>query len=578
MPLYLLYPTTSRATSKGTKMGKLIISVALLLSSAAGQNLTPAQKEADFKYLVSLYQTHYAPLEWKKQLFGFDALNVGPWLQKVDSAKTDLDFFEVCAEFISSLNDTHVQFTLSSDFNAQLGFGVDIYDGVPLIDTINRVLLPASRYPFAIGDQLVSIDGEDAMALAAKLAKYVPQGNPRASLRQGAQRLTSRAQSRFPHAPDLGDTATVIIKRQNGAEESYPIPWTKTGTPLVAGPVPSPKLGVHGRSAIGSADPLEELRISGVPLSQQDGVNGYGARNPIFLAGLPSGFTRRLGGETADFFYSGVFPFGDYKIGYIRIPNYSPSSQPTALRQFETEVAFMNENTDGLIVDEMRNTGGNLCFGEEIVRRLTPYEFRVTGFELRAFWARVLGFYNAMINAVATNQAPDVVAQYELVYKEMLAANREGKIVTKALPICTSTLMRQPVLRGDGAPFAYEKPIFLLIDDFSTSTADSVASMLQDSRRALLYGMRTNGAGGNNTTFDAGVFSEAFVGMTLALQSRKEYVAAEGFPTSLYSENVGVRPDVVNDYMTTENLLRNGAPFISQFLGAMAEHLGQQRR
>src|SRR5258707_14044536 len=148
MPLYLPYTTTSRATSKGKNMGKLIISVALLLTSAAGQNLTPAQKEADFKYLVSLYQTFYAPLEWKKQLFGFDASNVGPWLQKVTSAKTDLDFFEVCAEFISGLNDTHVQFTLPSDFNAQLGFGVDIYDGVPLIDTINRVLLPASRYPF----------------------------------------------------------------------------------------------------------------------------------------------------------------------------------------------------------------------------------------------------------------------------------------------------------------------------------------------------------------------------------------------------------------------------------------------
>lgn len=557
-------------------MKKLITSLLFLLSSAAAQNLTPSQKEADFKYLVSLYQTHYAPLAWKKLLFGFDAINLRPWLDKVTQAKTDLDFYEVCAEFISGLNDTHVQFTLPSDFTAQLGFGVDIYDGVPLIDTISRALLPASRYPFGIGDQLVSIDGEDAMALAAGLAKYTPQGNPRASLRQGAQRLTSRAQSRFPHAPDLGETATIIIKRQNGDEETYSIPWTKTGTPLVAGPVPSPKQAAPVRSAIASVDPLKELQTSGVPLLQQDGVNGYGARNPIFLAGLPSGFTRRLGGQTADFFYSGVFQSGDYKIGYIRIPNYSPPSQATALRQFETELTFMNENTDGLIVDEMRNTGGNLCFGEEIVRRLTPYEFRATGFELRAFWLRVLGFYNAMINAGATNQPPEVVAQYELLYKEMLAANREGKIVTKALPICTSSLMRQPVLRADGTALAYEKPIIVLIDDFSTSTADSVAAMLQDSGRALLYGIRTNGAGGNNTTFDAGVFSESFVGMTLALQSRKEYVVAEGFPTSVYIENVGVWPDVVNDYMTTANLLRNGAPFISQFLGAMTQYVQQQ--
>src|SRR5207247_8207489 len=138
--------------------------------------------KADFRYLVSLYATYYAPLTWKNQLFQFDALDIKPWVAKVAATTSDLDFYEVEAAYISSLNDTHVQFTLPSDFAAQLGFGVDIYNGVPLIDTISRVLLPASRYPFAIGDQLVSIDGEDAMALAAKLAKYVPQGNPRASL------------------------------------------------------------------------------------------------------------------------------------------------------------------------------------------------------------------------------------------------------------------------------------------------------------------------------------------------------------------------------------------------------------
>jgi peptidase S41-like protein len=560
-------------------MRKLMISFALLLSCATAQNLTPAQKEADFRYLVSLYQTYYAPLAWKKQLFGFDALNMQPWLERVAATKTDLDFYEVCAEFVSGLNDSHVFFALPSDFAAQLGFGVDIYDGVALIDTINRALLPAARYPFGIGDQLVSIDGEEAIVLASRLAKYFPQGNPRAALRLGAARLTSRFQSRLPHAPDLGETATVIIKRQSGAEEMYTIPWTKTGTPVVVGPVPSPKLAsAQVRTVIESVDPLEELQTSAAPLSDQDAVNGYGARNPIFLAGLPSGFTRRLGGVATDFFYSGVFQFGNYRIGYIRIPNYAPPSQPTALRQFETEVTFMNENTDGLIVDEMRNTGGSLCFGEQIAQRLTPYEFRVTSFELRAFWLRVLGFYNAMINAVATNQPPEVVAQYELLFKEMLAANREGKIVTKPLPICTSSLTRQPVLRADGTSLAYEKPIIVLIDDFSTSTADSVAAMLQDSGRALLYGTRTNGAGGNNISMDAGVFSEAFVGMTIALQSRKGYVVAEGFPTSMYIENVGVRPDVDNDYMTKENLLRNGAPFISQFLGAMEQYIQQQRK
>jgi len=374
---------------------------------------------------------------------------------------------------------------------AQLGFGVDIYDGALLIDTVNRTLLLAAQYPFAIGDELVSIDGEAALALAGKLAKYVPQGNPRAALRQGAQRLTSRAQSRFPHAPDLGDSAGVVIRRQNGVVETYTIPWIKTGTPLLVGPVPSPKSIARSRAQIQETDPLHELQFSGVLPQDMDGVNGYGARNPVFLDGLGPGFTRRLGGAAADFFYSGVFEFGNLKIGYIRIPNYSPTSQTTAFRQFETEIMFMNANTDGLVIDEMRNTGGNLCFGEEIARRLTPYEFRATGFALRAYWRRVLGFYNAYINAVASNQPPDVIDLYRMLYNEMLAANQQGKVVTNPLPICTSSLMRQPLLAADGSMIAYQKPVMVLIDDFSTSTADSLAGMMQDSGRALLYGMRS---------------------------------------------------------------------------------------
>jgi len=557
-------------------MRKLIGCMTLWIASAAAQNLTPAQKEADFRYLVSLYATYYAPLTWKNQLFQFDALDIKPWLAKVAATTSDLDFYELEAAYISSLNDTHVQFTLPSDFSAQLGFGVDIYDGALLIDTMNRTLLPAAQYPFAIGDELVSIDGEDALALAGKLAKYVPQGNPRAALRQGAQRLTSRFQSRFPHAPDLGDSATVVIRRQNGVVETYTIPWIKTGTPLLVGPVPSPKSAARSRAQIQETDPLHELQFSGVLPQDMDGVNGYGGRNPVFLDGLGPGFTRRLGGAAIDFFYSGVFEFGNLKIGYIRIPNYAPPSQATAFRQFETEIVFMNANTDGLVIDEMRNTGGNLCFGEEIARRLTPYEFRATGFALRAYWRRVLGFYNAYINAVATNQPADVIDLYRMLYNEMLAANQQGKVVTNPLPLCTSTLMRQPLLAADGSMIAYQKPVMVLIDDFATSTADSLAGMMQDSGRALLYGMRSNGAGGNNTSFDAGTYSESLVGMTLALQVRKDFMSIEGFPDTQYIENVGVRPQVVNDYMTRENLLNKGATFVSQFLQAMADYIRQQ--
>ena len=160
---------------------------------------------------------------------------------------------------------------------------------------------------------------------------------------------------------------------------------------------------------------------------------------------LPSRPPSRAGlaAPAADFFYSGVFDWYGVKIGYIRIPNYSPPSQATALRQFDTEIAYMNDNTAGLVIDEMRNTGGNLCFGEAIATRLIPYQFQVTGFEVRPFWSRILGFYNAWINAKSYDAPREIIQQYELIYNEMLSANRyEGRLVTQPLPFAL------PVSRG----------------------------------------------------------------------------------------------------------------------------------
>jgi C-terminal processing protease CtpA/Prc len=295
------------------------------------------------------------------------------------------------------------------------------------------------------------------------------------------------------------------------------------------------------------------------------------------VAALPTTFSRRLGGNAADFFYSGVFTWDDLKIGYIRIPNYAPPSTPVALQQFEAEIAFMNANTDGLVIDEMRNTGGSLCFGEEIAARLQTEPFQVTGFELRPFWNRVRGFYNAWINAINTGAPEETVRQYELIYKEMLAANQAGKATTNPLPICSSSLTKQPARNANGDLISYRKPIMILTDDFSTSTADSFAAMMQDSGRAITYGMRTNGAGGNNTSFDAGAYTEAIVGMTLALQSRPQPFAAPDFPMTRYIENVGVRPNVEKDYMTKQNLLSNGAQFINDFVEAAAAYIRQRR-
>jgi hypothetical protein len=568
-------------------MKTLTLTLVLISAAAAAhaQNLTPAQKEADFRYLASMYSTYYAPVDWKKQLFHFDVLDIQPWLDRVAQTKTDLDFYEVCVAYVAGLNDTHDHFSLPSDFSASLGFSVDIYDGVLLVDSINRTLLPADKFPFTFGERLLSVDGRDVSSLLQDFAVYGAWGNPIATRRLAAARITSRSQSLMPHAPDvIGTSATVVIRRQSGADETYTIPWNVSGTPLSVGPVPSPKITSRAprrtareEFAQGAPDYMTELlnsQWSGVLNPEDVGVNGFGSRNPLFLGALANAnFTRRLGGNAADFFYSGTFAYDELTIGYIRIPSYSPSSTTAALAQFQKEIAFFNANTDGLIVDEMRNPGGSLCYGESIAAALVPDYFRATGFRLRPYWTRIIGFYNAWINAKASGAPQSVIDQYEMLYKAMLSANTQGLTITDSLPLCTSSLIRAPLMDVDGNVFAYKKQMMMLIDEFSTSTADSVPGMIRDANRAVLYGMRTDGAGGNNTTFDAGSYSEGTAGMTLALQVRKEKHLNGDYPYTDLIENTGVWPDLTDDYMTKDNLLQGGAPFLRNVLQHMAAQI-----
>lgn len=563
-------------------MKSAIAVLILSAASAAGQNLTQAQKESDFRQLVDTINGWYSPLDWKKELFGFDGLEIRPWLERVANTRTDLEFHEVCIEYIASFRDTHTTYVLPSDFVARLGFTVDLFDGKVLIDSIDRILLRPADYPFTIGDEVLSVDGVPAAELVERFMKYSPQGNEQSSRRLAANRIVTRSQSRMPHAPEVGEQAVVEIRRINGNVETYTIRWTKTGTPLEVGPVPGIRGAASGRSARstrGSTEDymveLERLQHSGVsPGDVEMAVLNYGLRNPIFLGGLGSGFTRRLGGAPADFFYSGVFVYQGLRIGFLRIPNYSPPSTATALQQLDNEIAFFEANTDGLIVDQMRNPGGSACFAETVMQRLSPNSFWATGFELRAMYWRMLLYYNAMINAKAANASPEVIQQYELIYKAMADANKRGRGVTEPISICTSSLWRDPArAASDGRMLVYTKPAMMIIDEFSASGGDSMASMFQESKRGLLYGMRSNGAGGNNSTVDVGAYSEAYIGVTIGTQTRHSAVSVEGYPATNRIENVGVHPDVVNDYMTRDNLLQGGAPFVRQFLDRMTEYI-----
>jgi len=568
-------------------------------SGLASAQMTVDQKVSDFTQLAATYAKNYGPYEWKVQTQNFDLFKVKTWLDKVKASKDDFEFMVICADYVAALNDAHDLITFPSDFQAYLGFGVDLFDGVYLIESINTQQLRPTTYPFQVGDELVSVDGVAAAKWVQDNRRYGTSANTRSTARYTSQYLTFRPQSLIPDAVNLPDRASVVIKRQSGATETYSIPWAKSGTPVYAvGPVPGLNFNadkpVIGRTLrrqdvtdIPTDDPapdidvqyhaapireLSALRLpeSKMPQAIKD-VLGIEQVAPLFS--YPTGFTQRLGRSGFDYFASGTITVNGSRIGYIRIPTFLPSSTTAALNSFVSEVTYMQANTDGLILDVMRNPGGDACYPEVMMQYLIPTRFRTIGYEIRAtaYW---LGLFSYYLDLDQSFGAPTwIIKTDQALLDGMKQAYSENRGRTGPIPICGYSLDVDPATDRTGKVTGYSKPIMVVTDEMSASAAEVFAAIFQDNKRGLVYGMRTMGAGGNVSQMTGTTFSEATITVTDSLMNRKSPVVTTDNPTAPYVENIGVRPDVQVDFMTKDNLINKGKTFATGLFNDMAKYI-----
>jgi hypothetical protein len=562
------------------------------------------QKIADFRQLAAVYAKNYGPYEWKRDVFGFDLFDLRPWLDRVRGTRTDLEFWNVCVEYVASLRDGHSSFLTPSTFLAYLPFGVDLYDGKVLVDEIDRSQLPRSLYPISVGDELVSVDGAAPEELIRDFARYMSTGNPLATRRLAAELIVFRPQIFMPLASKTRATALVAIRNwETGETGSFEIEWITEGVPLdVAGPVPSlqvAKMPLPARAVAAEVDPAAEGTMPVETGEGQQGpirqlshmglhdrlrsmlrraVSGFGARTPAYA--LPRNFVQRLGRSSGDVFYSGTYTTADgLRIGFIRIPNYEPSQGiSVALAQWAREIAYFEQNTDGLVIDDTRNPGGDACYLQELIRLLTPETFRMLGLEFRATESLVQAYAAQVEYEKSTGSEQWVINSWQSHLDAMRQANREVRGRTGPLPICGPGLEVHPQPDSTGKPFGYSKPVIVLMDELSASAGDAFPAVLQDNNRAKIVGTRSMGLGGAVQEFKATHFSEGIATVTTSLMIRKAPVATGEFPIMPYVENIGVRPDVTLDFMTRDNLMSGGRPFVDGFTNVIADEIRAARR
>lgn len=545
-----------------------------LLTVPLSAQLSPQQRVADFQQLAAVFSKYYAFTEWKQSVFGFDGLDTAPWLARIAAAKDDTEYLEICAQYVAKFQDGHTHFLVPTDFQAQLGFTVDIYDGRVLIDSVDRKILPIATFPPLVGDELVSIDQVVVADIVKQLSPMFGDGNPRTIQRTVAGFLPNRFQELFPRVPQLGDNATLQVRRQSGALETYQIPWVKSGLAYTTGPAPTPG-GTASSPAENAPSPfpvyMQRTRAF-QQLRRRKGFSlGEGLLNPVFQ--LPTAFVQRHGSGRFDTIFTGVFPSGGLNIGYLRLADFEGYIRT----ELEGEIAWFNANTDGLIVDMMRNPGGFGCDAEDLAAHLMTDYFHSLGISVRVTWGDVFNAYQDLQFAKDFGATDAEIAELQQELKEFEDTYAQSRGFTIPLPICGASKDIAPATNKAGANIGYSKPVMILTDELTASAAELFSAIMQDNNRALIFGYRTDGAGGAVENLPTGLYTETSVNVARAILIRKSNVVTAEYPAMNYIENIGVRPDQTYDYMTVANLSQNGKPFVDAFLAAAVSYIQSQK-
>jgi len=250
------------------------------------------------------------------------------------------------------------------------------------------------------------------------------------------------------------------------------------------------------------------------------------------------------------------------QIGYVRVPHYA-HDEHTA-HAFGDLIARFEDMTAAMVFDQMDNPGGSMFHMYAILSTLTDRALPLPTHQI------TIGDDEAAVAAdvVATAEAGEEVPPDERPSPELVTYSR-FVLSEKAAGRGTGKNLTNPVYLGGvaevlPAKIHYTKKIVVLINELTFSAGEFLAAILQDNKRATLFGERTAGAGGCTKRFyhNGPVLHYSYtLTWTIARRTNGQYI-----------ENIGVHPDVRYS-ITREDIMSGYAGYQRALLACLAELL-----
>ncbi len=460
--------------------------------------------------VAHVFKTSYAPLSWKKEFSNWDVD------QKMSLAKESVrqkpnmsikEFHNVLKDFFNSTNDYHVSAHFVSTEKAKLHFSLKHSEGRFFISYINKNLLSHHSFPFSIGDELTLWNGKPVSVI---LAALLPKEELNSKLTDHALatiELTSRLGSKGQKIP-RGSVLLNIRKKGSSKSTLTQVPWDyfpeKINIKSKFFPAFADKslrslnksLSFHSTFAM---DLAEEAKI-------EDTANRFsmGAR----ISHVPQLGKALWKSKPTNPFYSYTFQTADEKkIGFLRIPSYSADAKESTL--FQEIIKRMQDETDALVIDQVNNPGGSVFYLYSLVSMLTDTAMSTPRHQISI---NAIDAMDAISTLEVLNQVKndthakkifgETIGGYPVsahfsntaknYYQFILSEFNRGAILTEPHHLYGVDY----ILPHPDEKARYTKPIIILINELDFSGGDFFPAIMQDNKRATIFGTRTSGAGG----------------------------------------------------------------------------------
>jgi len=556
----------------------LFTGIVLTQSIFFSGELTASQNDAvnrqrmlgDLDFIKNTFEVNYAHIAWKKEFSGWDlATEIDLAKNKIaqaDSVKTK-DFQIILKDFFNSAKDYHVCINFHSTESAILPFLVQSSEGRYFFSYIDSW---AEKFPFSTGDELIALDdvpihqyvtdlklrevGENFSGTDQALAEYY---------------LTTRSGSLghvIPKGPIViagrkKNSTKVITHRLNWDYSEEKIKDVLNAPPVRKAPKKKSFAALQKKTPLGSHKFFQKSVV--MPQYSALASLRMDEGGPTTLLGSYKSFVPELGtvrwkNEEDKAFLAYLFDLPNKKVGaYVRIARYKGDVERNS-EEFAKLIDFFEKRSDVLVIDQVNNPGGLVLYLYSLISMLSDKPL-------------VPPKHRQMITQEDVAFALDGIPSLEKIKTDEEAIEEIGKTlegipVTYDVAHCllnycrfvvgewnSGRLFTNPVFLYGMGPITphptsrYTKPILVLVNSMDFSGGDFFPAILQDAKRATIFGMRTAGAGGYLAT---GTFANlngiADFQYTASIAER---------PTGILLENNGVTPDVI--YEPSVNDLQN---------------------